>query len=137
MTWNPALEWEPLAPWGEDTPGVDIDLVAIVEYTRAFVVRGEEMELNERTRDYYEFAVTTDPAVTGLEASFDGGLTWIAADPVVDPTPNTQRGRWLLAGPLADIGTAVARINSSLTPRGRVSNATVSLVFKTPRIEVT
>ncbi len=59
------------------------------------------MRLEPAGREFYKLDITTEPAVTAWEASFDGGTTW---------QPSTDVGglsAWLIAGPGAEVGTAV------------------------------
>lgn len=52
------------------------------------------MDLLRWERDYYDITYETDPPLTGtVEASFDGGQTWIPG------TPSGSHWTWLLAGP--------------------------------------
>lgn len=57
------------------------------------------MRLSPRGADDYVLTITTIPVMSGWEASFDGGASWVAGTPdVVDPTTY----RWLMVGPLVD-----------------------------------
>lgn len=76
------------------------------------------MILRRYAREYLDVTITTDPAApvdAVWEATFDGGETWVAWEPV-DGEPD--RGRWLIAGPDAEMGDAVARLpeGSSCVP---------------------
>lgn len=72
------------------------------------------MNLNPHGREFYGFTPTFDPPVEGsIEASFDDPDVWIPGE----ADPDTPGGyRWLLAGHLAPMGAAVARIDHSMTP---------------------
>ena len=59
------------------------------------------MRMHPRSRELYRVVITTDPAVTNWEASFDSGGTWHPA--ILDGDVFT----WLVAGPDADAGAAV------------------------------
>lgn len=89
------------------------------------------MNLSRYARLYYKVAVTTDPQVTDWEASFDNGQTWVAGTPVEGVANGFQ---WLVAGPNAEVGTAVAVIMSSVTPLLRDVDTTEILVEDAPRI---
>ena len=56
------------------------------------------MDLSPHGREPYKVTLTTVPAITAWEASFDGGVTWVAGTPVTG-TPNQYA--WLVAGPSA------------------------------------
>ena len=72
------------------------------------------MQLNRAAREYYRLHVTTDPAVTApWEASFDGGQTWYAG---TDPGGDTGDVMWLVAGPDAEQGPAVAVLTGTVRP---------------------
>ena len=70
------------------------------------------MKLARHARKFYRLELTTDPpvAASAWEASFDDGATWDQAT-VIDGT-----SAWLVAGPDADPGTAVAVLTESVTP---------------------
>lgn len=70
----------------------------------------QSMQLARYARKYYKLDITTEPAVTAWEASFDKGETW-HPHTVVDTF-----SAWLVAGPDADPGNAVAVLDSSVTP---------------------
>lgn len=55
------------------------------------------MNLSRIGREYLEVEVSTDPEVSGWEASFDGGSTWNAGEQVTSASVPTWR--WLLVGP--------------------------------------
>lgn len=55
------------------------------------------MKLTRIGREYLTVSIETDPAVTGWEASFDGGTTWATGEEVTVGTSTAWR--WLLAGP--------------------------------------
>lgn len=68
--------------------------------------------LSRHGREHYDQKIATSPPILAWEASFDGGLTWHAGEPLAPAEPDWYR--WLVAGDLADIGTADAQ----LTPTG-------------------
>jgi hypothetical protein len=77
------------------------------------VIPGEgtqSMQLARYARKFYKLEITTEPAVTAWEASFDRGVTW-QPQTTVDTYP-----AWLVAGPDADPGPAVAVLEESVTP---------------------
>ena len=85
------------------------------------------MKMRPEARKWYALGIVTEPAepaVTGWEASFDSGATWLASTVV----GTDGLWRWLVAGPAADPTGATA------LPLGR----TVPLVRATanPEIEV-
>lgn len=62
------------------------------------------MKLAKASKEWYALEITTTPAVTSWDASFDGGTNWL---------PSTTVGtdgyfRWLVAGPDADPTGATA-----------------------------
>ena len=89
------------------------------------------MILSPLAREFYRVAITTDGDVTDWEASFDGGTTW--HDGEVDPDEETFT-RWLLAGPDAPLGTAVAVITADVVPIVRATDNPEIVVRKAPRI---
>ena len=77
------------------------------------------MDLDSHGREFYTVEIVTTPQLTGWEASFDDGATWVAG--AVHPTlANTWR--WLLAGENAAVGTAVAVVTSSFRPHIRATD---------------
>lgn len=90
------------------------------------------MRLDRHGREYYKPGVTTDPAVdpTDWEASFDGGETWVAA---ID---DGGQAAWLVAGPDAAAGTAVAVITRSVTPKVRLLDNPEIVVRDAPGISL-
>lgn len=75
------------------------------------------MILNKRAREFYSLVISTDVPTEGWEASFDGGLTWLAGE------INGDEVRWLVRGPLFDPVTAPAA-TATLIP----SNVTTPLL---------
>lgn len=61
------------------------------------------MILHPAAREYLRLEIVTDPAVAAWEASFDGGTTWHSGE-----AAGANSWRWLLAGPSATQGDAVA-----------------------------
>ena len=89
------------------------------------------MNLPASGREFYALRITTTPSVTGWEASFDGGDTYVAG---VEDDGVT---RWLVAGPDADEGDAVAVIPAAgVRPRVRVEDDPEIIVRTAPRIYV-
>lgn len=93
------------------------------------------MRLHPAAREFYCLSITTTPAVTGWDASFDGGTTWQAGE-VVDDTV-----RWLVAGPKFDATGATAATYATLTadvvPLLRATDNPERIVRSAPRIYVT
>lgn len=84
--------------------------------------------------DYYTLTITTTPPLSGWEASFDGGTTWIAGVLKVGTTDTWQ---WLLAGPQVAVPGSAHVIPNDLEPLIRaVSNPQV-FVRKAPYIALT
>lgn len=96
------------------------------------------MDLPRRGREFYDQTITTAPAVAGWEASFDGGTTYVAGEEVeIDPpVTGALRMRWLVAGPLADPGTAEV-ISADLVPLLRATDNPELIVRKGPKIRLT
>lgn len=96
------------------------------------------MQLNRHGREYYELQITTttssgDPIpADGWEASFDNGVTWVAATVVTHDT--TDWSAWLVAGPNAEVGAAVAVITESLIPLVRTTDNPEIVVDYAPKI---
>lgn len=88
------------------------------------------MIIHRHSREFYRLEIVTEPAVTGWEASFDGGTTWDAST-VVDGFP-----AWLVAGTAAAVGTAVAVLADSVTPLLRVIDTPEIVVREGPKIFV-
>lgn len=93
------------------------------------------MILNPNAREFYSLEITTSPAVSGgWEASFDEGATWDAGTTAtVDGVAVT---RWLVAGALATVGTAVAVITDNVTPLIRATESPEIVVRDAPRIVI-
>lgn len=94
------------------------------------------MELSRHGRELYKLEITTTPVVASWEASFDGGETWVAgtAATLESGTPVVQ---WLVAGPLAALGAAVAVIASDLIPKVRALSNPEIVVRNAPAITLT
>lgn len=72
------------------------------------------MNLNRHARDHMVLAIATDPPVTGpWEATFDDGATWHDGEAVPG---HADRTRWLIAGPDAEQGGAVAQLAVGIHP---------------------
>lgn len=56
------------------------------------------MNLDPAAREWYALEITTTPAVSGWEASFNGGASYLASTAV----GSDGFFRWLVAGPDAD-----------------------------------
>lgn len=94
------------------------------------------MRLSPSGREWYTLEISTTPAVTGWDASFDGGATWVASTAV----GSDGYYRWLVAGPSATdnpAGTTVLPLNRT-QPKIRAS-ANPELIIRgslVPYIEV-
>ena len=87
------------------------------------------MQLAKTGREYYDPGPTTTPALTGWEASFDGGSTWVAGD-VLDGRP-----KWLVRGPgFADDTTPSVLISENTNPMIRATDNPEVLVRRGPAI---
>ena len=73
------------------------------------------MRLHPDAREWYQLQIDTLPAITGWEASFDGGTTW-AAGAAGTAGDGTEVTRWLVAGPDADPGSATVLTASTTAP---------------------
>lgn len=90
------------------------------------------MQLNRRAVEWYALEITTDPAVTGWEASFDDGASWKASTAV----GTDGWSRWLVAGPdAATPGTAVV-LAATVRPLVRATENPEVVVRDAPRIYV-
>lgn len=69
------------------------------------------MRLHPESRELYKLRVVTVPPALAVEASFDGGASWHAGQPLGDSTYG-----WLVAGQDADPGAAVAVLTESASP---------------------
>lgn len=65
--------------------------------------------LNRHGRENYDQKIQTDPPILAWEASFDGGATWAAGEALA-ASGDPDWYRWLVAGDLAELGTADARL---------------------------
>ena len=86
------------------------------------------MILHRQGREYYTLTIDTEPAVTGWEASFDGGTTW---------APGALNGdvwQWLVAGPLAPTDQPCMVIDRSTAPLIRAVDTPEILIRSTPTI---
>lgn len=92
------------------------------------------MNLHRQERNDYRVEIVTSPQLTGWEASFDGGTTWVAGTVDVD-LANTWR--WLIAGPDVAQGTAVAVITETATfPLVRATQNPRIVVDDAPMIQL-
>lgn len=81
------------------------------------------MILPRYARRFYKLVVDADDPDPTWEASFDNGATWVTGEPFTDPDEGAA-WRWLVAGPDADPGLAVAVITASVTPKLRDVDST-------------
>jgi hypothetical protein len=90
------------------------------------------MKLTRIGREYLTVAISTEPEVTGWEASFDGGTTWTAGEQVGGDW------RWLVAGPdvVQDpvVGQVVVSETTTVVLRA-IDNPEV-LIRKGPRVSI-
>lgn len=92
------------------------------------------MNLDPDAREFYTLTITTEPAVTSWDASFDGGANWTTGETVAGVADTF---RWLVAGPDAPVGAAVAVITGRLVvPKVRATSAPEIVVRSAPRITV-
>lgn len=92
------------------------------------------MRLDRNAREFYTLTIATTPAVTSWDASFDNGATWTTGTPVPG---QADTFRWLIAGPAATIGSAVAVITGwSIVPKVRATANPELVVRSAPRITV-
>lgn len=93
------------------------------------------MILKRAGREFYNLAISTTPTVSSWEASFDGGATWATG------TAGTVDGaavfQWLIAGPAAVKGTAVAQLSGPVVPQIRATSSPEIVVRDAPRIDIT
>lgn len=94
------------------------------------------MRLRRQGREQYDLTITTDPPVTAWEASFDGGETYKTAEVVAAPSALALRVRWLIAGPDAAVGSAVAQLSGSVRPLVRATADPEIVVRDAPRIDL-
>lgn len=91
------------------------------------------MQLNRQAVEWYALEITTDPTVTGWEASFDDGTTWLAST-----TVGTDGWfRWLVAGPDAPTPGSATVLAASLRPLVRAVENPEVVVRDAPRIYLT
>lgn len=88
------------------------------------------MRLHHDAREYYRLEIITDPVVAAWEASFDDGDSWHASTSI-DGLP-----AWLVAGPDAEQGTAVAVITSRALPLIRATDNPEIIVRRAPSVIV-
>lgn len=87
------------------------------------------MYLKKLAREFYNLSIATVPAVSGWEASFDGGATWKPGEVV------GGKVRWLVAGADADPGTATV-LTTSVKPLLRVTDNPEIIVRDAPTIYI-
>jgi hypothetical protein len=92
------------------------------------------MILKRAGREYYSLELTTTPAVSGWDASFDAGTTWQTGIPATVDGAACQQ--WLLAGPDAALGTAVKQLTDSVTPLLRATSSPEIIIRDAPKIAV-
>lgn len=94
------------------------------------------MILDRHAREFYTLAITTTPAVSSWDASFDGGTSWVTGSAgTVDGVPVVQ---WLLAGPAAPAGApAGTTVAATVNPLIRATAAPETVVRKAPPVTVT
>lgn len=90
------------------------------------------MRLRPNAREWYALELATEPAVTGWEASFDAGVTWVASTAV----GTDGYFRWLVAGPDADPGTAIVLPVGTTQPLVRAVENPEIVVRGAPQIDV-
>ncbi len=93
------------------------------------------MILERTAREIYGVQITTRPTVDldAWEASFDGGTTYHAATIYTDDD-DEDWASWLIAGPDATVGSAVAVIEKSTLPKLRLSDVVEIVVRDGPRV---
>ena len=111
--------------------------VAIEQQARPFsavVAEGGAVRLNRTSREFYTLTITTDPPVSGWEASFDGGTTWVAGEPTIR---DANTWRWLVAGPafVAD-ATPASILAATSVPMLRAVDTPEVLVRRGPTITI-
>lgn len=91
------------------------------------------MNLKPEGKEYYTLTITTTPAVTSWDASFDGGTTWATGAPVAGQTDTYQ---WLVAGANAPAGgtTPAAVLTRTVQPEVRATSTPETIVRDAPRI---
>lgn len=108
------------------------------------------MLLNRHARENYAIQIATtttegDPiAAADWEASFDGGTTYMPANVLTLAAPWTDTdgvthepgdlSEWLVAGPDAEVGSAVAVITASTDPLVRAIDNPEIIVREAPQI---
>jgi hypothetical protein len=90
------------------------------------------MHLRPDAREWYALEITTTPAVTAWEASFDNGTTWAASTAV----GTDGFSRWLVAGPNADPTGAKVLPLGRTVPLVRATQNPEVIVRDAPRIDV-
>jgi hypothetical protein len=91
------------------------------------------VKLAPTAREWYALEITTTPAVTAWECSFDDGDTWVASTTV----GSDGYFRWLVAGPTATPGTATVLPLGRTQPVIRATeNPEIIVRRKPPQIDV-
>lgn len=104
--------------------------------TFTFTDGGTSMNLRPEAREFYAPTITTDPAITAWDASFDDEVTWVAGESV-----GNDKFRWLVNGPDFD-PTGQVDADSSELPLGstvpivRASDDPEVIYRKAPKISV-
>ena len=93
------------------------------------------MKLHPQAIEPYQLLIQSNAPVQGLDASFDGGLTWVAGEsvePTVEPSvtlPHVTEWRWTIAGPSATSPPAGAiTIPGDVRPLLRATSGTFKLI---------
>lgn len=92
------------------------------------------MNMDRHGREFYGLGITTEPAVSAWEASFDGEATWVAG------TTTDGVTRWLVAGPDYDdtVGAPATAtvLTGSVLPKIRAVDNPEVIIRRAPRITV-
>lgn len=94
------------------------------------------LQLSTIGREWWKVQITTDPAVTGWDASFDEGETWVTGEAVEDVE---DTWRWLVNGKDFD-PTGYPAASSATIPYGgfrpllRATDNPEVIVSRAPRI---
>jgi hypothetical protein len=111
--------------------------VSVTEVTRPFaatIAQGGAVKIHAQGRAFYTLTIVTDPQITDWEASFDGGLTWVAGEPTIR---DANTWRWLVAGPgFTGDTTPAATVAQSMAPLIRAVDTPEVLVEHAPLIRV-
>lgn len=95
------------------------------------------MNLSRYGREHYDVRLVTTPQLDAVEASFDGGTTWVTGDALTGEDAGWFR--WLVSGPSVE-GTqppsAVVLAVGKHVPIGRASDNPEVIVRDLPAISV-